>query len=321
MVYGRSMCLRRIVSACALGLLLSLTASAHAATVSGVVSVQRSGPSVFAWGPVTARWEVGGRVLPAVPMLAALGPAAATKGAENTDSRFVGAKLTSVTLAPETTPSCYTEGDGGMTRSIEGVSVAPAAFEIALRLDLLRGRGTAQLVIADGQQSGDFGSFFAPGRATLRTVLHCSGDEVRVTSVPLFSHAGSSLFSDDTASGWARVAWAAKHTATRTWTIAGVHTSPRDAFGAVDRIEVSASVNGTPIDLHATCHIPSARELHHARSWRAAGAILARAGFPAFRRRSRPLVIPVGHFMVDENVTGAESSLCGDRRLHLVLST
>jgi hypothetical protein len=265
-----------------------------------------------------ARWDVSGSFLAARAEAGVVGVQVLPQLVD-TDSRYLAAKLVEADRAPVTT-DC---GDGTghvSTVAISGVTGAPSAFEADLVLDLLHGRGSAQVNVAEAVYAGAEGTYFAPGLARWSYTSTCyDPPEVQEADVPVLGSQGEWIFSDTIGRAAASVIWRLARTGSGPWRLSGRRT----VTDGLERDTITAAItfSGSPASMHARCTMPTVRDLRGARTVTQARAVAARAGFDHVSvGTKRTRAARRGRFYLAEGIGNTNPIPCGYRGLHLLRS-
>ena len=219
-------------------------------------------------------------------------------------------------------------GDGlgnTIAQSMDGVAHGSSAFQTDLELNLLHGRGTAQLGVAEAPWSGANGNAFAPGRTFYDQHATCYGSVTgQHAPVDVVGDNGTTMFSAFASGRLYEHAWRLRRGRDGAWRLTGTHRWS-DGF-AHFAAAATVTFRGSGHALHARCVIPTIRDLAGAHTVRAARSILRRAGFPdAATGAKHTRAARRGRFYVvsGREEIGGTSTACGLRgrfRLHLVRS-
>jgi hypothetical protein len=304
-------------TACALVAALILAGPAMAGTGRGTFTLARQ---AGAFTPAAqARWALDGAVLPARAEAPLVG-LRADPSLTNTDSRYVRATLQSAQQDPVVN-DCGDGMGGTTTQTFGGVASAPSVFEVALSLNLLTGKGKAQVGVAETPWAGAEGRDFAPGMTTYTLHSTCYGSVQDSSSpVEVVRDGEQAMFTAFAASRLeSLLSWRLRRGAGGAWHMAGARTLKIDDTYTVT---TSLSFAGSPVSLHAGCTMPTVRDLARARTLAAAKRITARAGFPhVLSRGSRKTrAARRGRYFIDEGIGNTGPVPCGSRGLHLVRS-
>jgi hypothetical protein len=288
---------------------------AVAATGTGTYRVDRPagvGPAAH------ASWSVNGTLLGARAEAPLVG-VAVLPFLTDSDSRYVLAKLVSAEQ-PAVTVDCGDGLGGTTTQQISGVASARAAIETQIDLNLLHGKGTAQIDIGASPYQGTNGTYFAPGLAKYIFHSTCFGTVQDSTdAVPVVGDPGPTLFTDHFGNQAMNIRWPLVRTPGGVWHVAAHRTL--DVSEKPETITVNMSFAGSATSLHAACVMPTVRDLRGAKTLKAARRIAARGGFPhtiAGKRRTR--ATKKGRYFIMEAVGNGNAVPCGYRRLHLIRS-
>jgi hypothetical protein len=309
--------LRRAATCVAVAaLILILAGPAMAGTGRGTFTLARQA-GAFTPG-ARAQWSLDGSVLPARAEAPLVG-LRADPSLTNSDSRYVRATLQSAQQDPRVS-DCGDGMGGTTTQTLGGVASAPSVFEVALSLNLLTGRGTAQVGVAETPWQGAEGTDFAPGMTTYTLHSTCYGTVDDSTApVDVIRDGEEAMFTAFAGRRIGQLTLRLRRGPGGTWHLGGSRTLKVD-----DVYTVAASVTfaGSPVSLHAGCTMPTVRALNRARTLAAARRIAARAGFPHVIAAGSRMTKAArrGHYFIDEGIGNANPVRCGYRRLHLVRS-
>jgi hypothetical protein len=304
------------LAACATTAALTLIAAppAGAAHARGSFALARQ---AGAFTPAArAQWTLDGTVLPARAEAPLVG-LRADPSLQNTDSRYVRATLQSAEQDPVVT-DC---GDGmGNTTTwrLGGVARAASVFETDVVLNLLTGRGTAEVGVAESPWPGSNGIAFAPGVVHSSFHSTCWGSVNDSTgAVDVIRDGEQTMYSAFVARA-ATLRWRLRRAA-GAWHMGGSRSFRMD--GVTHTVTTSLTFAGSPVSLHARCTMPTRRDLAPARSLAAARRIAARAGFPHVLTGARATrAARRGRGYIDEGIGNRNPVPCGYRRLHLFRS-
>jgi hypothetical protein len=291
---------------------------ARAGTVTGSYSLSRDTPVWAGQVPKAAAWDVDGTMLDARHEATVAGMSTDLVVATRID--YVHAQLRTASRDQTITPC-----DDGVdpadvtTISASGVQAASSVFEADVELNLLHRTGKLQFTIAGAPYLGSPG-YFQPGITNLSIVTNCWGSPMdRSGPTPVFDATSSYMFGDTTARWTQRLHWPLVQRADGSWHAGGTSSAAND--GATDHATLDLTLRGTPRSLGATCHMPTVRDLRAVRTFAAARAVMARAGFARVKVGSRASrAAPRGRFFVLEGVGNGNAIDCGAGGLHLLRS-
>jgi hypothetical protein len=235
----------------------------------------------------------------------------------NTDSRHLSATLQSAQQDPVVS-DCGDGMGGTSNQTLGGVASAPSVFELALALNLLTGKGTAGVGVAETPWAGAEGRDFAPGMTNYTLHSTCYGT-VDDSTAPVIRDCEEAMFTTFAGTRITQLlTWRLRRGAGRTWHMGGSRTLTVD-----DVYTVTTSVpSGSPVSLHAECTMPTVRDLARARTLAAAKRIATRAGFPHIHIRGSRMTKAArpAYYLIDEGIGNANPEPCGYRHLHIVRS-
>jgi hypothetical protein len=264
-----------------------------------------------------ARWTLDGAVLAARAEAPLVG-VRVDRTLIDTDSRYVHATLDRAEQGTTVT-DCGDDMGGTTIQSLSGVATASSAFETDLVLDLLKGRGTAQVNVAESPYPGGLYRFFAPGQVTYHLHSTCYGsDETQNEPVDVVGDDPPTMFTGFTGDRVADISWPLRRSH-GAWQLAGTRTL--ELYPDTFTVTAAVVFRGTPVGLHAQCHMPTVRQLRPAGTVAGAKRITARAGFPHVSTGAvKTRAARRGHWFIREEIGNDNPLACGYRRLHLVRS-
>jgi hypothetical protein len=295
---------------------LGVASPAMAGTGAGTFSLARQAGG--ASPAARADWTLDGVVLAARAEAPLVG-LTADKTLIDTDSRYVHAMLRSAHQDPVVT-DCGDGTGGTTTEALGGVASAGSVFEVALSLNRLHGRGTAQVGVAESPWPGNYGIDFAPGVTNATSHSTCYGTvDDRSGTADIIHDGEQAMFPALVGERANQLTWRLTRAARRTWRMQG--TRHLDV-GGVYTVSTSVTFAGTPVSLHARCVMPTVHDLAPARTLKQARRIVARAGFSHIinARAKMTKAAHRGRYYIDEGVGNRDPVRCGYRRLHLVRS-